>query len=284
MYGTEASSEGAPWGQGGRVCVPPTFSIPEDCIDQQSAAIPTETEYSATGNLFNVDFSAKPPHVAIRNGSANGVTNLPSGHDTDLNGASITRGGTDSGFYDEAHAQEKLCSFLAAAEKHRARLLWLAKRITNSHEEAEDVVQHSMLKAFVNLSKFRGDSQMSTWLGAIVQNTAREHMRSQRGKIMLPLEYAPDEEGESAAHDVPDPSETPEETLAFKERQEMVRSAMDSLTESHRIALQLCVMEDVPYLHAAQRMDVSLSSMKSRVFRGKQLLKMAVSRRLSAAI
>jgi len=178
------------------------------------------------------------------------------------------------------HDEAKLSTFLAAAEKHRTRLLWLAKRITNSREEAEDVVQHALMKAYVNLSRFRGDSQMSTWLGAIVQNTAREHMRSQRGKVILPLEFAPDQDGESAAHEIPDPAKNPEECFEAVERQEIVRSAMKGMSDHHRLALQMCVLEDVPYLCAAHAMDVTLSSMKSRVFRGKQLLKCAVSRRL----
>jgi RNA polymerase sigma-70 factor, ECF subfamily len=178
------------------------------------------------------------------------------------------------------HDEEKLNAFLAAAEKHRTRLLWLAKRITNSREEAEDVVQHALMKAYVNLSRFRGDSQMSTWLGAIVQNTAREHMRSQRGRVILPLEFAPDQDGESAAHDVPDPAKNPEECFELQERQEIIRSAMQCMSDHHRLALQLCVLDDVPYLRAANAMDVTLSSMKSRVFRGKQLLRGAVTRRL----
>ena len=274
MYDSGASPALAQWGRGAAVCPPPAFSIPEEGDDKQLSPVSATTAGSVV-DFFNVEFLAGYQHAPVH----------PVAPHREPHTSSVAScGGSDSGSYDEAREQEKLCTFLAAAEKHRSRLLWLAKRITNSHEEAEDVVQHSMLKAFVNLSKFRGDSQMSTWLGAIVQNTAREHMRSQRGKVVLPLEYAPDEEGESVVHDVPDPSETPEEALAFKERQEIVRSAMNTLSESHRTALQLCVMDDVPYLHAANKLDVTLSSMKSRVFRGKQLLKAAVSRSLNATI
>ena len=282
MYGTGASSEAAHWGPGAGVCAPLTFSIPEDCEDKQTANIPQAMECPAN-EFFSVELAADHHRSANRAGARNGAQ-VRAGNDKEKRCSFTTSGGTDSGTYDAAREQEKLCAFLAAAEKHRSRLLWLAKRITNSREEAEDVVQHALLKAFVNLSKFRGDSQISTWLGAIVQNTAREHMRSLRGKVFLPLEFAPDEEGESVAHDLPDPSETPEERLAVKERQEVVRSAMNSLTENHRLALQLCVMEDVPYLRAANMLDVTLSSMKSRVFRGKQLLKTAVSRSLNPGI
>ena len=278
MYGTEASSDAAYWAQGADLCASLTFSIPEG-EEKQSANVPSVRECSVD-EFFGVDFV--PGHRPTL--SDHGPAHHSASIDAAKTSPCLSHAGTDSGTYDAAREQEKLCAFLAAAEKHRSRLLWLAKRITNSQEEAEDVVQHALLKAFVNLSKFRGDSQMSTWLGAIVQNTAREHMRSLRGKVFLPLEFAPDEEGESVAHDLPDPSETPEERFAVKERQEVVRSAMNSLTENHRLALQLCVMEDLPYLRAANMLDVTLSSMKSRVFRGKQLLKVAVSRSLNPTV
>ena len=282
MYGTEASSEAAQWGRGGDLCAPLSFSISEECEETKQATAPDPLECTVDG-FFSVDF-VSGSSGSLSDSRAKSNAGLRVNHEHQKPHFTASCSGSDSGTYDAAIEQQKLCTFLAAAEKHRTRLLWLAKRITNSREEAEDVVQHALLKAFVNLSKFRGDSQMSTWLGAIVQNTAREHMRSQRGKVFLPLEFAPDEEGESAVHDVPDPSETPEETFAIKERQELVRSAMNSLTESHRVALQLCVMEDVPYLRAAELTEVTLSSMKSRVFRGKQLLKVAVSRSLNPAV
>lgn len=282
MYGTGASSEVAHWGQGAGACAPPAFSIPEECDDKPNPANSAGADFSVD-EFFHVDAGFSRSDAGSQNSSGQEMAKPQAGRESG-GIPNATCGGTDGGTYDAAREQEKLCAFLAAAEKHRSRLLWLAKRITNSHEESEDVVQHALLKAFVNLSKFRGDSQMSTWLCAIVQNTAREHMRRQRGRMMLPLEYVPDEEGETTAHDFPDPSETPEEMLAIKERQEMVRSAMSTLTSNHRVALQLCVMDDVPYLHAADMLDVSLSSMKSRVFRGKQLLKVAVARSMNAAI
>src|SRR5215469_5763900 len=60
--------------------------------------------------------------------------------------------------------ERKLEAFVQAAEKHRNQLMWLALRMMHSYEDAEDVVQRALLKAFRNLDKFRGDSQMTTWL------------------------------------------------------------------------------------------------------------------------
>ncbi|HTB97386.1 MAG TPA: RNA polymerase sigma factor [Terracidiphilus sp.] len=277
MYAPESLSNTAHWGQTADAYSPLPLSLAEVNIEEEF-----ETLSAGTLPVLEEGPAAdphSPPAVdpALKNGAIcpsvveDGSQFLEAGKEPEI--AALT----------PAQEAERLGTYLAASEKHRSRLLWLAKRITNSYEEAEDVVQHALLKAYVNLSKFRGDSQMSTWLGAIVQNTAREHMRSQRGKVMVSLEYAPDEEGESAVFEIPDEAKNPEECFEFQERQEIVRSAMKRMNDGHRKALQLCVLEDVPYLSAARTLNVTLSSMKSRVFRGKQLLKVAVARQLGHA-
>ncbi|MGO9776953.1 MAG: RNA polymerase sigma factor [Terracidiphilus sp.] len=74
---------------------------------------------------------------------------------------------------DPAVREGKFETFLQLAEQRRAQLLWYARRITNNREEAEDIVQEALLRAFKNLSRFRGESQMGTWLCVIVQTFGR---------------------------------------------------------------------------------------------------------------
>jgi RNA polymerase sigma-70 factor, ECF subfamily len=57
----------------------------------------------------------------------------------------------------------------------------MAHRITRNREDAEDVVQQSFQKAFINLQKFEGDSLFSTWLARITINEARMLLRRKRG-------------------------------------------------------------------------------------------------------
>ena len=57
--------------------------------------------------------------------------------------------------------------------------------MTTSTDDAEEIVQHALLKAFANLSRFRGDAKMRTWLHSIVLNTAREHLRNQKRRVRL---------------------------------------------------------------------------------------------------
>jgi RNA polymerase sigma factor (sigma-70 family) len=80
------------------------------------------------------------------------------------------------------NSQDQLATFLDIAQKHRARLLFLAWRITSRREEAEDIVQEALLKAFRALPRFRGDSRMDTWLHTIVRHAALESLGNRRAE------------------------------------------------------------------------------------------------------
>jgi RNA polymerase sigma-70 factor, ECF subfamily len=177
-------------------------------------------------------------------------------------------------------ADDKEVSFARAAEQHRAQLLWLAQRITPQREEAEDIVQEALLKAYRNLAQFRGDAQMSTWLRAIVQNTARDWLRNQKGRVLLPLEQKQPGEGTTIVFDIPHPAENPEERCERKEMEGILRSELKKLNSVSTRAIQLCVLEELSHQAAARTLNISVITVKSRVFSGKKRLKRAVCMRI----
>lgn len=171
----------------------------------------------------------------------------------------------------------KLREFVDAAERYRPQLIWLATRITNRAEEAEDIVQQALLKAFRKLSGFRGESQMRTWLNAIVKNTAREYMRSQRGKVFVPLESSPFPDEASEELEIPDHGLSPEEYCEGREREEIVTAAIGGMGHANRQVLELCLFQELPYMQVATALNISLSTVKSRMFRSRRDLRLAVS-------
>jgi RNA polymerase sigma-70 factor, ECF subfamily len=179
-----------------------------------------------------------------------------------------------------AAADDKVVRFTRAAEKHRAQLLWLAQRITPQREEAEDIVQEALLKAFRNLAQFRGEAKMSTWLRAIVQNTARDWLRNQKGRVMLPLEQTRPGEESTTLFDFPHPAENPEERCQRGELERVLRREIKKLNSVSRRALELCVLEELSHRAAARTLNVSVITVKSRVFSGKQRLKRSVCTQL----
>ena len=183
---------------------------------------------------------------------------------------------------DTPPREGRLREFLETAERRRPQLLRMARRLSNTNEDAEDILQEAFLKAYKALAKFRGDSQMSSWLGAIVQNTAREHLRSRRNRVFVSIEYLSKQDNEVVEIDLPDPARNPEEDWQSKEMETILRDEISKLGKVCRRAIEMCILDESPQLAAAQSMNLSVATMKSRVFRGKRILERTVSRRLGA--
>jgi RNA polymerase sigma-70 factor, ECF subfamily len=179
-----------------------------------------------------------------------------------------------------AAAEDKLVTFARAAEEHRAQLLWLAQRITPQREEAEDIVQEALLKAFRSLAQFRGEAKMSTWLRAIVQNTARDWLRNQKGRVNVPLEQTHPGDGATVVLDFPHPAESAEDRCERTELEWILRCEIRKMSSVSRRALELCVLEELSHRAAARRLNVSVITIKSRIFSGKKRLKRAMCTRM----
>ncbi len=72
--------------------------------------------------------------------------------------------------------------------RHKTLMYRPARRFTRSHEDAEDLVQDAMLRAFVNVRRFRKESQVGTWLIAIVNNAALSMMRRGMNSYFVSLD------------------------------------------------------------------------------------------------
>ena len=171
----------------------------------------------------------------------------------------------------------KLKEFVDASERYRLQLIWVAMKIVDRSEEAEDIVQLALLKAFRKLSGFRGDSKMRTWLNAIVKNTAREYMRNKRGRTFVPLEgpVSCDDSCEEIA--IFDHSMSPEEYCQNRERAEFVAAAIGGMGPANREVLEMCVFQELPYVEVATALNLSLSTVKSRMFRSRRELRVALA-------
>jgi RNA polymerase sigma-70 factor (ECF subfamily) len=183
---------------------------------------------------------------------------------------------------DAPMREGRLTEFLDTAERRRPQLLRMARRLTNSNEDAEDIVQEAFMKAYKALAKFRGESQMSSWLGAIVQNTAHEHLRSRRNRVFVSIEYLNKQDNEVVEIDLPDPGKNPEETWQTREMEDILREEVGKLGMICRRAIEICVLDESPQQEAARALNLSVATMKSRVFRGKRILGRTLSRRLAS--
>lgn len=143
-------------------------------------------------------------------------------------------------------------------------------------DAADDIAQVSFIKAWQNLSSFRGECSFSTWLFRVTVNTARDHIRSSSRRPTVSLTKSPDDDSEDGEEwDVPVTSgdNIPEDSLLKKEQILAVRRAIESLPPEQREVIIMRDIHDLSYGTIAQNLGIGLGTVKSRINRGRANLK-----------
>ena len=177
----------------------------------------------------------------------------------------------DQQLVTRAQAGDKKAFDLLVVKYHR-KLGRLLSRLIKDPAEIEDVTQEAFIKAYRALANFRGDSAFYTWLYRIGINTAKNYLVSQGRRVPTSTAMDADEaEGLSEAELLQE-SSTPESLLLSKELGEAVNSAMLSLPEELRTAIQLRELEAMSYEDIAVMMDCPIGTVRSRIFRAREAI------------
>ena len=162
--------------------------------------------------------------------------------------------------------------------RHQRRILALAMRYTRVREDAEDVVQQSFQKAFVYLSKFEGKSSFSTWITRIAINEALMWLRRARALREVSVDNLSSEDETVPALEIPDRSPDPEAEYLQREGLQILFTAIGELRLGIRTAIELRELGELSNRETARRMDLSLSTVKARVFQGRKKLRETLRR------
>jgi len=163
--------------------------------------------------------------------------------------------------------------------RHEQTVLAVAQRITNNREDAEDVAQESLHKAFVHLGDFQEKSRFSTWLTRIAMNEAFMLLRRRRGVIEV-LPESPEDGSKSNTEAFVDQNPNPEESCWRRERTQLLTAAINRLRPRVRTAILLRDMEERSAAETAQILGTSIGAVKARVFHGRRKLRRTISLRL----
>lgn len=156
------------------------------------------------------------------------------------------------------HLQGSPTAFGELVARHRDRLWAVALRTVGNPEDAEDVVQDAVIKAFRHAESFRGDAAVATWLHRITVNTALDALRSAARR---PLRV---DRGLDAVD--------PRDHLGRGEQQLDVRAALAQIPDEQRAAVVLVDMLGLGVAETATVLEVAPGTVKSRCFRGRARL------------
>lgn len=152
-------------------------------------------------------------------------------------------------------------AFARLAEPHLDALYTLCLRMTNSHADADELAQETLVRALDRHELYRPGAPVRPWLLTIAANLCRSRMRSPWWKRALPLFGT--ERGRA----------NPEADVDGADQDARVREAMARLPVIYREALALFYLEDMSYNEMADITGVAVPALKQRVRRGRDMLK-----------
>ena len=160
-------------------------------------------------------------------------------------------------------------------------------RIVREAEEARDVTQETFLKIFRHFSHFRGEASLKTWVCRIAVNQAlnsqrwwKRRRRDEMRSLDEPLPYEEDDRlslGATLASN----ADSPEAEAIAHERRLQLEHALGELKKDFRIAVALRDIEGLSYEEIASILEISVGTVKSRIARGREMLRANLSRSLS---
>ena len=159
-----------------------------------------------------------------------------------------------------ADKNRREAAFSAIIKQYSEPLYWHIRRMVLSHDDANDLLQNTFLKAWSNIDKFRGESQISTWLYRIAFNTFMNHTRSAACQT-TPID------DERTAYEIPDESPPP------CRQEEALQNAICLLNEKERHCITLFYLEEMSIKEIQKITGYPAGSIKAYLSRGRNNLK-----------
>jgi RNA polymerase sigma-70 factor (ECF subfamily) len=174
--------------------------------------------------------------------------------------------------------QDACASLVQEYARMVGTVLW---RATSDHASVEDLAQETFLRVFRGLRYFDARSRLSTWIYTIAHRVAIDHLR----QVRLKADTTADRKGPPRGADlngprVSDLSRTmvaperdPETAAAREELDRIVRAQLETLPEKYRLPLVYATHEELDYQTIAAMLKVKPGTVKTLVFRARQLLR-----------
>jgi RNA polymerase sigma-70 factor (ECF subfamily) len=156
----------------------------------------------------------------------------------------------------EAAQAGDLDAFEALVRRHQAAVYRVALRMLGSSADADDVTQDTFLRAWRALSRYRGDSALTTWLYRIVTRRCLDVIGHRRPTMAIEDDHR-DERGDPAA------------AVEQRERLRAVARQIQALPADQRAALVLREFEGLSYEEVAGVLETTVPAIKGRIHRAR---------------
>ena len=145
-------------------------------------------------------------------------------------------------------------AFSVMVARYRERLYWHIRKMVIVHEDADDVLQNTFVKAWKGLDTFKGEAQLYTWLYRIATNESINFLNQKRNRQMIPLEDAGYLLSQSLHRDA---------YFSGDELQMQLQKAILTLPEKQRTVFNMKYFDEMPYEDMSEILGTSVGALKA---------------------
>lgn len=190
---------------------------------------------------------------------------------------------TQAAIFDESNLVERAQggdgrAFTKLVNQYERKIFRLAKHITQSQEDAEDVLQETFLKAYEHLPEFQRQSKFYTWLVRIAVNESLMKLRKRKTARTVSLDEGIDTGEETVAREIAIWEDNPEERYSREELRRILDDAIDALPPIFRTVFVLRDIDELSTEETAGVLNISIPAVKSRLLRARLQLRDRLTR------
>jgi RNA polymerase sigma-70 factor (ECF subfamily) len=162
-------------------------------------------------------------------------------------------------------------AFARLVEKHQQAVLGTVAKMTNQSPDTEDIAQQVFIRLWKSAKRYQPTAKFTTFLFTITRNLVFNASRQKSRRKEHSLDQQEDDWHRTAEDQ--STSARPDDNLAQQELREVVDRAIAALPEKQRLAVILRRYEQMPYEEIASVLELSVSAVKSQLFRARTALR-----------
>jgi RNA polymerase sigma-70 factor (ECF subfamily) len=166
---------------------------------------------------------------------------------------------------------------------HIEHLYRMAFHLAKAKDEAQDMVQETYARALAAHEQFTPGTNMKAWLTKILYNLFFDHFHQKKRWVLVENQAGGDEGGADFWERAAGSNPGPEEQLLLKERGAKIADALQTIPEEFRAPILLVDMGDLSYAEAATILSCPVGTIRSRLSRGRRLLRERLQKYLTSA-
>ena len=146
-------------------------------------------------------------------------------------------------------------AFNDVIRRYSEPLYWQIRRMVQNHDDANDLLQNTFMKAWTSIENFRGDARLSTWLYKIAINESLSHIEREGRRRTMSVD---DEEAGTAANAIESDTFIDGDRLCQE-----LRKAIATLPDKQRLVFNMRYYDEMPYEEMSSILGTSVGALKA---------------------